>query len=719
MIGSLRNSIATAVAAFLGAVPLVQLSADPRLLPGAAVVVVVLTGLGWLARRLSRLTWPGTVAQLLAGFIMVWIGSASASGAAGQTRPWQVFALTWNQAGAHIYGQSVPMAADDATLVLLLTGVGVLTIAIDLAFIAVRSVLLAALPLLGGYLTSMIVLDEAVGIGSIVAVCSGWLLLLASRTIDHEQRWPRGLSSKDDAKFNARGFTGLAAGLGIVSIATAVVAGLAIPPDGQSWLPRGNVGNNQSIDLIDPTIQLNENLHRPDERPVLSYTTSAPDGVRLRSTALTAMNADGWQLQQMDLLPGTPEAPSLSGTQTPVTTQIAIGDFQSNYLPAPYLPLSWDVDGSWSYDPRTLTVLNVDRRRNNQAVAGLSYSVDSLLAQPDADELANATADSIDDTGLDDDVPSEIIDLAHQITDGAQGDGAKALALQNWLNDPARFTYDLNAPEGTGYEVLVNFLFNDRRGYCIHFASSMALMAKAVGIPARVAVGFTAGTQQADGSWLVTSHNMHAWPELYFAGLGWVGFEPTVSLGSQQPPQTEPAPQTPEAEPTPQAPENPEDTPAPDVPAPLPSPIAGISIDPRVLAGILAGLVALASPALARMGIRRKRLASSDAGDRVAGAWRELQATAVDLGMPWPAATPRQVAAMAWPGLDAEGRAALRRIALLVERRRYAAAPPPVAEVATDVGLISAQWYSSVSKGRRLAARMLPRSLFLGRKRRV
>ena len=400
-------------------------------------------------------------------------------------------------------------------------------------------------------------------------------------------------------------------------------------------------------------------------------------------------------------------------------TQIAIGDFQSNYLPAPYLPLSWDVDGSWSYDPRTLTVLNVDRRRNNQAVAGLSYSVDSLLAQPDADELANATADSIDDTGLDDDVPSEIIDLAHQITDGAQGDGAKALALQNWLNDPARFTYDLNAPEGTGYEVLVNFLFNDRRGYCIHFASSMALMAKAVGIPARVAVGFTAGTQQADGSWLVTSHNMHAWPELYFAGLGWVGFEPTVSLGSQQPPQTEPAPQTPEAEPTPQAPENPEDTPAPDVPAPLPSPIAGISIDPRVLAGILAGLVALASPALARMGIRRKRLASSDAGDRVAGAWRELQATAVDLGMPWPAATPRQVAAMAWPGLDAEGRAALRRIALLVERRRYAAAPPPVAEVATDVGLISAQWYSSVSKGRRLAARMLPRSLFLGRKRRV
>ena len=76
----------------------------------------------------------------------------------------------------------------------------------------------------------------------------------------------------------------------------------------------------------------------------------------------------------------------------------------------------------------------------------------------------------------------------------------------NWLNDPARYTYDLNAPEGTGYEVLVNFLFNDRRGYCIHFASSMALMAKAVGIPPRVAVGFTAGTQQADGTGAFTTN---------------------------------------------------------------------------------------------------------------------------------------------------------------------------------------------------------------------
>lgn len=165
------------------------------------------------------------------------------------------------------------------------------------------------------------------------------------------------------------------------------------------------MGNNQSIDLIDPTIQLNEDLHRPDERPVLSYHLD-PGRRAAAQHRVDRDDADGWRLQQMDLLPGTPEAPSLSGTQTPVTLQIAIGDFQSNYLPAPYLPLSWDVDGSWSYDPRTLTVLNVDRRRNNQAVAGLSYSVDSLLAQPDADELANATADSIDDTGLDDDVPS-------------------------------------------------------------------------------------------------------------------------------------------------------------------------------------------------------------------------------------------------------------------------------------------------------------------------
>ncbi|WP_341729955.1 DUF3488 and transglutaminase-like domain-containing protein [Brooklawnia sp.] len=716
MIGSGRNTIAVGVAACLGTVPFIQISSDARLLPGAAIVVIVLEGLAWLVRRVSQLTWPGTLAQLLAGFAMIWIAAAVAVGGAGQTRPWQVFEQTWTLASEHIYSQTVPMAADDATLVLLLAGAGVLTIVIDLAFIGARSVLLAALPLLAGYLTSMIVLDEAVGIVSIVAVCVGWLVLLASRTIDHEQRWPRGLTSKDEGKFNARGFIALAVGLGSVSVATAVVAGLAIPPDGQSWLPQGTTGRHQSVDLIDPTISLNENLHQPDERPLLSYTTSSADGVRLRSTALTVMTAAGWQMNQMTLLPGSPDEPTLAGTQSEVTTQVTIGDYDSDYLPAPYAPLRWDPSGSWAFDPQTLTVLDV--AGEDQPLAGQSYSVDSLIATPDATELATATAGDAEASSLPDDVPAEIVELAHQITDGAASDGEKALALQNWLNDPSRFSYDLQAPEGMGFQVLVNFLFNDRRGYCIHFASAMALMAQEVGIPARVAVGFTTGVEQADGSWLVTSHNMHAWPELNFSGLGWVSFEPTVSIGdqsqqSQTEPSSEPTQEPPAGEPASPEPQPTEQqSPTTSQPAQL-----GRPVDLRVPLGLMGVLLVLAIPALTRAALRRRRLGAADSADKVNGAWRELEATATDLGMTWPAVTPRQLGAMPWPGLDAEGRAALRRIALLIERQRYAAGPPAQAEVAGDVAVISTQWYSSVGKGRRFAARIAPRSLLPGRVR--
>ncbi|WIY81656.1 DUF3488 and transglutaminase-like domain-containing protein [Propionimicrobium sp. PCR01-08-3] len=720
MIGSARNSIAVVLAAFLGAIPLTQLSSDARLLPAAAIVIVLLELAAWLTRRLTARIWPGTFAQVVAQLAMIWIGCAAAVGDGAQDNPWQVFGLVWSGAGEHIYQQTVPMDANDPVLVVLLAAIGLLTIGIDLAFIAAGSALLAAVPLLGGYLASMIVLDHAAGIVSIVAVCVGWLILLASRTIDHEKRWPRGLTSKDAAKFNLRGFTGLAATLGAISIGVAVVAGMAIPPDNPTWRPRGSSSGGSSVDLVDPTIELNENLHRPDERPLISYTTSAPGGVQLRNTALTAMDANGWHLQQMDLEPGNPDVPEVTGTTPqPISTSIAIGDYESDYLPVPYFPRGWDAEGSWNYDPSTLTVLNVDSGRSGQALTGLPYAAESVMVQPSDDEIAAASAGADQGIVVPDDVPADIVDLAHQLTDDSPTAGAKALALESWLADPAQFSYDLNAPEGTGYDVLLNFLFTDRRGYCIHFASSMAVMAEVIGIPARVAVGFTAGTQQDDGSWLVTSHNMHAWPELYFEGLGWVSFEPTVSIGSGgQPPETspEPTPQTPSEEPTaPAESQEPTQSPEPSAPAPGPGE-SGQPIDLRIPLGFLAAIVIVAAPATARALQRRRRLGAQAAPDRVRGAWRELHATAIDVGLTWPKATPRQAAASGWPGLKADGRRALRHVALLVERQRFAAVPPAEADVAADVALITTQWYAHVSKGKRLMARVLPRSLFMGRR---
>ena len=91
---------------------------------------------------------------------------------------------------------------------------------------------------------------------------------------------------------------------------------------------------------------------------------------------------------------------------------------------------------------------------------------------------------------------------------------------------------------------LVDFLVRTKLGYCQHFAGAMALMLRYLGIPARVAVGFTSGSWK-DGVWTVTDHDAHAWVEAWFAGYGWLAFDPTPGRGRCRPPtRTRPIPRT-------------------------------------------------------------------------------------------------------------------------------------------------------------------------------
>src|SRR5207249_2988050 len=84
------------------------------------------------------------------------------------------------------------------------------------------------------------------------------------------------------------------------------------------------------------------------------------------------------------------------------------------------------------------------------------------------------------------------------------------------------------APPGGSVDALDDFLFGSRRGYCEQFAGAYAALARSVGLPTRVAVGFTPGTyDEATGVWRVTTREAHAWPEVYLSGVGWTAFEPT------------------------------------------------------------------------------------------------------------------------------------------------------------------------------------------------
>jgi transglutaminase-like putative cysteine protease len=104
------------------------------------------------------------------------------------------------------------------------------------------------------------------------------------------------------------------------------------------------------------------------------------------------------------------------------------------------------------------------------------------------------------------------------------------LALESWLRSKGGFRYDERPPAVPGVPPLVAFVTRTKAGYCQHFAGAMTLMLRLLGIPSRVAVGFTSGSYR-DGAWIVTDHDAHAWVEVWFPRYGWIPFDPTPGRG--------------------------------------------------------------------------------------------------------------------------------------------------------------------------------------------
>jgi transglutaminase-like putative cysteine protease len=112
---------------------------------------------------------------------------------------------------------------------------------------------------------------------------------------------------------------------------------------------------------------------------------------------------------------------------------------------------------------------------------------------------------------------------------------AAVVALEGWFRSGGGFAYDEQPPVPVGLDAppaLVAFVTGHKRGYCQHYAGAMALMLRYLGIPARVAAGFTSGDYDADDRrWTVTDHDAHAWVEVWFDGWGWLPFDPTPGRG--------------------------------------------------------------------------------------------------------------------------------------------------------------------------------------------
>jgi transglutaminase-like putative cysteine protease len=228
-----------------------------------------------------------------------------------------------------------------------------------------------------------------------------------------------------------------------------------------------------------------------------------------------------------------PEAQEIDAATERIDQTFDITALAAIWLPTAYEARTFQaagVDARFDEDSSTLIVSS--KVTNSD---GLSYQVTSTSPRLTPGDLTG-TAGEIpagirkEYTALPKGFSPRVEQLARTITQGQSSPYAQAKALQDHLRT---FTYDLTVPPGHGGHDLEAFLFDTKRGYCEQFAGAYAAMARALGLPARVAVGFTPGEQDPSDPTLfrVRGEHAHAWPEVYFAGAGWVAFEPTPGRG--------------------------------------------------------------------------------------------------------------------------------------------------------------------------------------------
>ncbi|MBA8953722.1 transglutaminaseTgpA domain-containing protein [Actinomadura namibiensis] len=698
----------------------------------------------------------------------------------------ELFGQGWK--AVNDYAAPVPLVPGIRLLVG--AGVGLVAIVVDLLAVRLRRAAPAGLPLLAMYSVPAAVRQDGIGWAAFAVGALGFLALLMADAREQVGGWGRVVftprwsqevpvagavgPAPAPQRPDARSLMSSGRRIAFAAVAVAVLLPTVIPgvqPRGLFGLGGGGGGGTQTVTTPDPLVSLQRELTERGDAVVLTYRTDAgPRPDYLRMYALDQFNGNRWSFSSLStgdrdrLQPGvelTP-APGLGPVRVRrVTTEVRVSRRvrEMDFLPVPYAPARVSVKGDWRVDDASRMIYSP-----RDSASGRSYTVVSAQTMPTVRDLAAGTAFPSEIarryTAHPRTVPPEVMRLTREITKGARTAHEQAVMLQRWFTRTGGFRYDLSAPAPRRGDDLVNFLLHDKRGYCEQFAASMALMARILGIPARVAMGYTPGTQSGPNEWTVRSRDAHAWPELYFEGAGWVRFEPTPSGpgGAGQGTATSPSysettaiaeqpGEDGQTEPTPSA----SSSTAPGAsesaaPQGRPDPLGdqGDRGSPQEddgtppagwIAGTVLVLALLAAPMVARALARRRRWsalrpaagdgpgARDDGGAGFAdpaeaaahAAWRELRADAVDHGLEWrPGDTPRQAARRLSEllELDAETARSLGRIARAEEMARYSRSrvPAPAEVLRADVRAVREAFAASVGRTARWRARLLPPS---------
>ena len=679
----------------------------------------------WLGARLATLAEVGVVLMLLTFFFgggsgLLWLIPTATT--------FHTFEVLTREAISSIARQNVPATVDAGILFLLAVGAGLLAIVMDGCAIAARAPALAGIPMLIPLSVPGLLVDGGANVVTLMLAALAYLGLLKiqRRVRGHGDRWRLGGSFA----------------IGGGAVVAALIVSIGLPPLSTTTL----VGNGTSGLLfgsgISPLVDIGKDLRRPDASPVLHYTTTATTPPYFKLLTLDRFAGTTWTSQtppgRTKLTVGQLGRPPGLGADVETTeskTAVVIDGVATTWLPAPSPAVAVDgLSGRWFWNDSAEVITS-----SNSTTRSQQYTVTALQLQPTADQLRTASTTYPKEVLSSLEVPSPrpaIIDeTAQSVTAATSTPYDAAVALQDYLRG-YRFSYDIKAPvrtgsEGGGVQVIGAFL-ESKSGYCVHFASAMAIMARTLGIPARVAVGYLPGghASSADADkniYTVDSHDLHAWPELYFVGIGWVPFEPTPSRGTV-PDYAKPN-QTPQvgssaAPVQPNAIARPTDAPQQKQGAQTPaeSAVAQATTSVATVAGaVLLALIVILMPLMLRQRRRIRRCARIRSGHKAAGvAWLELADTARDhrIGV-YNTHTPREFAArlsgLAGMG-RAESQAALARLLAAEERERYDR-PPNVdvgvggAERERDLLAVIDAVHSGAPRRIRVLATLLPVSL--------
>jgi transglutaminase-like putative cysteine protease len=610
---------------------------------------VVLGGLGALARW-SRLPVAAILAgQLVLGALLV-LGTTTGSPIPTPGNVDEFLAAVRDALQtSRSYAAPVKLGVPPVHPLLLIGGTLVVVL-VDFIACTLRRAPVAGLVLLAAYTLPVAVTGKPVSWWLFAVVAGLFLTLVFLQHSDHVASWgraPDGERGSFSVRTGAIGNTAVA--LGAAAIALAVVLPAAVPTMRMSVFDGKGPGTRE-VTVKDPMVDLRRDLRRGEDIPLLWVTTSGPKPTYLRLSVLTRFNGESWAPGDREIPPSQTAdgpLPPLDGVAVSVTRKefkydVRIGpDFRSSWLPAMAQTTRISAGPDWRYDVNTRDFIAA-RDDVNTLDRTYDFSADQLTYDADAMNRAVSGAGSVPGyfTDVAPTLSNEIRRLAASVTADAPTRFQKAQVLQQWFREDGGFRYDRRQVEsaGSGGADLLAFM-DDRVGYCEQFAASMAIMARVLGIPSRVAVGFLEPDKATNGAWEFSAHDLHAWPELYFPGSGWVRFEPTPqSRGTRAPGYTRaefaPAPESP----SPSASRSTELLPERGQ---SPGADSGSSDEDTssipwvpVLAGVVSIVVLallLLTPRLVR-GARRRRRLWGDVEDL----WVELRDVAQDLGHAWP-----------------------------------------------------------------------------------